>query len=85
MSNRILVFYGSYRSDRMGIRLAHFIVEGLRGRGDDVELIDAKAVGLPMLDRMYKEYPKGQAPRGARGTRGQDPRCRRFCVHHRRI
>src|ERR1700716_1494934 len=62
MSNRILVFYGSYRSDRMGIRLAQFVVEGLRGRGDDVELIDAKAVGLPMLDRMYKEYPKGQAP-----------------------
>ncbi len=62
MSNRILVFYGSYRSDRMGIRLAHFVVEGLRGRGDEVELIDAKAVGLPMLDRMYKEYPKGEAP-----------------------
>ena len=62
MSNRILVLYGSYRSDRLGIRLAHFVVEGLRGRGDDVELIDAKAVGLPMLDRMYKEYPKGGAP-----------------------
>ncbi len=61
MSHRILVFYGSYRSDRMGIRLAQFVVEGLRGRGDDVELIDAKAVGLPMLDRMYKEYPKGDA------------------------
>jgi NAD(P)H-dependent FMN reductase len=62
MSNRILVFYGSYRSDRMGIRLAHFVVEGFRARGDDVELIDAKAIGLPMLDRMYKEYPKGAAP-----------------------
>src|SRR3979490_1318501 len=58
----ILVFYGSYRSDRLGIRLAHFIVEGFCARGDDVELIDAKAVGWPMLDRMYKEYPKGQAP-----------------------
>jgi NAD(P)H-dependent FMN reductase len=62
MTHRILVFYGSYRSERMGIRLANFVVEGLRGRGEDVELIDAKAVGLPMLDRMYKEYPKGQAP-----------------------
>jgi NAD(P)H-dependent FMN reductase len=59
---RILVFYGSYRSDRMGIRLAHFVVERLRARGCDVELIDAKAVNLPMLDRMYKEYPKGSAP-----------------------
>lgn len=62
MSNRILVFYGSYRSDRMGIRLADFIVAGLQARGDDVELIDAKAISLPMLDRMYKEYPKGAAP-----------------------
>jgi NAD(P)H-dependent FMN reductase len=62
MGRRILVFYGSYRSDRMGIRLAAFIVAGLQARGDDVELIDAKAVGLPMLDRMYKEYPSGSAP-----------------------
>jgi NAD(P)H-dependent FMN reductase len=62
MSNRILVFYGSYRSDRMGIRLAEFVVELLRRRGEDVELIDAKAVNLPMLDRMYKEYPPGEAP-----------------------
>jgi len=64
MSNRILVFYGSYRSDRMGIRLARFVVERLRRRGDEVELIDAKAINLPMLDRMYKEYPKGEAPEG---------------------
>src|SRR3546814_4089308 len=56
MADRILVFYGSYRVDRMGIRLADFIVGGLRDRGADVELIDAKAVGLPMLDRMYKEH-----------------------------
>src|SRR6202049_2230785 len=71
MSHRILVFYGSYRSDRMGIRLAQFVVEGLRGRGDDVELIDARAVGLPMLDRMYKEYPKGQAPAALEKLAGQ--------------
>jgi NAD(P)H-dependent FMN reductase len=62
MSNRILIFYGSYRSDRMGIRLAEFLVGRLRGRGETVELIDAKAVNLPMLDRMYKEYPRGEAP-----------------------
>jgi NAD(P)H-dependent FMN reductase len=71
MGNRILVFYGSYRSDRLGIRLADFVVEGFRARGDDVELIDAKAVGLPMLDRMYKEYPKGQAPAPLEKLAGQ--------------
>jgi NAD(P)H-dependent FMN reductase len=62
MTDRVLVFYGSYRSDRLGIRLADFVVAGLRARGEDVELIDAKAVGLPMLDRMYKEYALGSAP-----------------------
>src|SRR6476646_10319075 len=62
MTHRIPVFYGSYRSDRLGIRLAQFVVEGFRARGDDVELIDAKEVNLPMLDRMYKEHKKGEAP-----------------------
>ena len=71
MTHRILVLYGSYRSDRMGIRLAHFVIDGLRGRGDDVELIDAKEVGLPMLDRMYKEHPKGQAPAALEALAGK--------------
>jgi NAD(P)H-dependent FMN reductase len=62
MGNRILVLYGSYRSDRKGIRLAEFAMGRLRARGEDVELIDARAIGLPMLDRMLKEYPAGAAP-----------------------
>jgi NAD(P)H-dependent FMN reductase len=62
LADRILVFYGSYRSDRKGIRLADFVVAGLQKRGNDVELIDAKAIGLPMLDRMHKEYAPGTAP-----------------------
>jgi NAD(P)H-dependent FMN reductase len=62
MSDNILVLYGSYRSDRAGIRLADYLVANFLARGARAELIDAKAVGLPMLDRMYKEYPKGTAP-----------------------
>jgi len=62
MADRILVFYGSYRSDRQGIRLAEYLVRSLCERGADAELIDAKAIGLPMLDRMYKEYPPGEVP-----------------------
>lgn len=62
MADRILVFYGSYRRDRQGIRLARYLVHALADRGADAELIDAQAIGLPMLDRMYKEYPAGEAP-----------------------
>jgi NAD(P)H-dependent FMN reductase len=67
MGNRILVLYGSYRSDRQGIRLADFLVHRLQARGEDVELIDAKAIGLPMLDRMLKEYAQGTAPAAIEG------------------
>ena len=59
---RLLVLYGSYRRDRMGIRLAHYLVDRFRARGDAPELIDAQAIGLPMLDRMYKEHAPGTAP-----------------------
>ncbi len=62
MADKILVLYGSYRSDRMGIRLADYVVTNLKARGAAAELVDAQAIGLPMLDRMYKEYPKGTAP-----------------------
>ena len=64
MPHKILVFYGSYRSDRAGIRLANYIVSELCSRGDDAELIDAKVIGLPILDRMYKEFAPGTAPSG---------------------
>ena len=62
MADKILVVYGSYRADRMGVRLADYLVAKLNARGAQAEFIDAKAIGLPMLDRMYKEYPKGTAP-----------------------
>jgi NAD(P)H-dependent FMN reductase len=71
MSVGVLVFYGSYRSDRAGIRLADYIVAGLRGRGETAELVDARAVGLPMLDRMYKEYAPGQAPPAMQALAGK--------------
>lgn len=62
MAHRILVLYGSYRTDRRGIRLARYLMRELGELGHDVDLIDAKAIGLPMLDRMYKEYTDGEAP-----------------------
>lgn len=62
VGHKVLIFYGSYRSDRRGIRLADYIVRKLGARGDDAELVDTKAVGLPMLDRMHKEYAPAGAP-----------------------
>jgi NAD(P)H-dependent FMN reductase len=62
MPDNVLVFYGSYRSTRIGIRLANFVTTELRARGAAAELIDAREIGLPILDRMYKEFPKGSAP-----------------------
>jgi NAD(P)H-dependent FMN reductase len=62
MTLSLLMLYGSYRTDRAGIRLARFLVSEFVARGAQVELIDARAIGLPMLDRMYKEYPPGTAP-----------------------
>ncbi len=62
MTDNVLVFYGSYRVDRVGIRMARFVTAELGARGATAELIDAREVGLPILDRMYKEYPAGAAP-----------------------
>jgi NAD(P)H-dependent FMN reductase len=62
MADKVLVFYGSYRTDRVGIRMATFVVKELRARGAVAELIDAREVGLPIIDRMYKEFPAGAAP-----------------------
>jgi NAD(P)H-dependent FMN reductase len=62
MPLRLVVVYGSVRSDRQGIRAARFIVNECRTRGHDVTLVDPLEYPLPLLDKMYKEYPKGQAP-----------------------
>jgi NAD(P)H-dependent FMN reductase len=62
VTHRVLVFYGSYRSNRRGIRLADYVARGLRSRGNEVELIDAREIGLPMLNKMFKEFAPGTAP-----------------------
>ena len=56
------VVYGSARSARQGIKAARFVIRQLEKRGHDVTLVDSEAAGLPLLDRMYKEYAEGEAP-----------------------
>ncbi|HEX3755516.1 MAG TPA: NAD(P)H-dependent oxidoreductase [Rhizomicrobium sp.] len=62
MAFKVLVFYGSFRQTRVGIRMANYAMQKLVADGFDAELIDARALDLPMLDRMYKEYAPGTAP-----------------------
>ncbi len=56
------VILGSVRSDRKGARVAQFVRNTLAARGHDAPLVDPVALQLPLIDRMYKEYPKGEAP-----------------------
>ncbi len=59
---KIAVLFGSYRQDSNGRRLFHYVRNKLTARGHEVHGVDAKAVDLPILDRMYKEYEPGSAP-----------------------
>src|SRR5918993_3386100 len=56
------VILGSVRSDRQGVKAARFIIRHLENRGYEAPLVDPVELNLPLLDRMYKEYSKGQAP-----------------------
>jgi NAD(P)H-dependent FMN reductase len=62
MSLHVAVLYGSVRSERRGIRAARFVLDQLQRRGHEATLVDPLEIRLPLLDRMYKEYPKGEAP-----------------------
>jgi NAD(P)H-dependent FMN reductase len=62
MALSIAVLYGSVRSERQGIKAARFIVNKLEARGIETTLVDPLENPLPLLDKMYKEYPKGEAP-----------------------
>ena len=58
----IPVLLGSVRSERMGPRAAQLVMRELEQRGHMPHLVDPLELQLPLLDRMYKEHPKGMAP-----------------------
>jgi NAD(P)H-dependent FMN reductase len=62
MALDLLIVYGSVRHDRQGIKAARFMLQTCLARGHQATLIDPAEDGLPLLDRMYKEYQPGQAP-----------------------
>jgi NAD(P)H-dependent FMN reductase len=57
-----VVLYGSVRETRQGIKAVRFIVDQLARRGHATTLVDPLERPLPLLNRMYKEYKKGEAP-----------------------
>jgi len=46
----------------MGTRASRLVARELERRGHRVQLIDPIELQLPLLDRMYKEHPRGDAP-----------------------
>jgi NAD(P)H-dependent FMN reductase len=62
MSLHIAILYGSVREARAGIRVVRYLTAALRRRGHTTAVVDAAEQRLPLLDRMYKEYERGNAP-----------------------
>ena len=58
----IPVILGTVRSERVGPRVARYLVRKLEERGHRPTLIDPVEFALPLLDKMYKEFPPGGAP-----------------------
>ena len=63
----VAVLLGSVRSERLGDRAAKWAMAQLQARGHEAVLVDAQALDLPILDKMWKEIgPKqgNHAPAG---------------------
>jgi NAD(P)H-dependent FMN reductase len=55
----IAVLQGSVRSERMGDRVAKWVLAQLKARGHEAVLVDAAQLDLPLLDKMWKEIKSG--------------------------
>ena len=51
----VAVLLGSVRSERLGDRAAKWAMAQLQARGHEAVLVDAQALDLPILDKMWKE------------------------------
>lgn len=62
MSLNIPIILGSVRASRVGDRVGKYLLAACRHRGWNATLVDPAEFKLPLLDKMYKEYPAGSAP-----------------------
>lgn len=63
MELTISIIYGSVRTERRGIKVAKYLESELIKRGLTVHFIDPLEYKLPLLDKMYKEFEPGTAPK----------------------
>ena len=62
----VAVLQGSVRSDRLGDRVAKWVVAQLEKRGHEAVLVDAAELKLPVLDKMWKEIKGGDDAKSAK-------------------
>ena len=58
----VAVLQGSTRSERMGDRVAKWVMTQLKARGHEAHLVDAGALELPLLDKMWKQVKDSEDP-----------------------
>ena len=51
----VAVLLGSVRSERMGDRVAKWVISQLEARGHEAILVDPDELELPLIDKMWKE------------------------------
>src|ERR1039457_2546442 len=62
----VAVLLGSVRSERMGGRAAKWAMARLKAGGHEAVLVDAQALKLPILDKMWKEIKKNPPAKDAK-------------------
>lgn len=64
MPLNISIILSSVREKSQGIKAAKYLSEKCSERKFNATIVDPKEYNLPLLDKMYKEYPQGTAPEG---------------------
>ena len=60
---KLALLFGSYREPSNGRRLLPYLERLAKAEGfDTVEILDAKAIGLPTIDKKLEEFGDGEAP-----------------------
>ncbi|MEQ8926255.1 MAG: NAD(P)H-dependent oxidoreductase [Fulvivirga sp.] len=62
MKFNVSILYGSVREGRLGIRAVKLLDNLLKERGHLTHVLDPEEIELPFLNKMYKEYERGNAP-----------------------